>query len=129
MPVFYFQHHSPSHTMRDDIGCDFASLELAYLDAYRSMIEIGAELLKMQEDPSGHRIDITDHGGHLLMDLSFSEVFQKRRPPRRGVERGALKAKLQRFRELRGEIEDVCLSARASMATAHELLRRARTAG
>lgn len=129
MPIFYFHHHSPDSTLRDDMGCRFASLELAYLDAYRSMVEIGVELIKRQENPSRHLIEITDAGGRALMELHFSDVFRGRGGTRyRELQAIAeLRERIARSRQLRDDLRQMCVTVRASVERAHAMLARAKS--
>lgn len=124
---FFFHYHTPYATTRDDIGCSFKTLELAYLDAYRSMVEIGAELLKRHRNPSAHRIEIADADGRSLMDLHFDEVFRPKRSRSDYIaEADILRLRVDKFRKLRQDLDRACRAARTSVEEAHEVLRRAR---
>lgn len=125
MPRFFFDFLG-GESVRDGVGCEFESLELAYLDAYRSMIQIGADLLLEQKDPSRQRIEITDGRGVVLMTLSFDEVFQSR-GGRRLPDATFLEIRLafESNRRLRGEIQEACAEARANVALARATLGRA----
>ena len=136
MPQYFFHYKTPDGYTRDDVGCSFASLELAYLDAYRSVIDIGAEVLKRQENPALHRIEIADDAGHILMEISFSEIFQGKNrrstsPNQLRERQRILLADYRRLRnksfQLRDDIAAICDSARLSVRKAHELLERARS--
>ena len=129
MRRYFFDFHGGNNEMRDEEGCEFADLDLAYLDAYRSMVRIGAEDLIEQRDPSANRIDIRDENETVLITLAFDEVFRPRkgeRPARSGWE-SVLQLQLQRSRSLRDELGLVCATARLSIANARMTIERART--
>ena len=126
MPRYFFNFLGGDEASADEVGCDFASLDLAYLDAYQSMVRIGADLLLEQKDPSLQSIEITDDQGIVLMVLPFDEVF-RRRPVRRGAAPDCVRLRLQieSSRRLGHDIRAACAEARASVAAARATLGRA----
>lgn len=126
MPRYFFNFLGGSDSAADEIGCDFKDLDLAYLDAYRSMVRIGAELLLEQKDPSQQRIEITDDVGTVLMTLPFDDVFRRRSARHPAVPDSArLRAQIESSRRLGHDIRAACAAARASVAVARETLDRA----
>lgn len=86
MPTFFFHLASPGRIGWDEIGCEFPSLEAAYLDAHRAAFDIGLEMIRDRVDPSDHCFQITDSEGRSLIDLPFIEALQlySRRQPTGG---------------------------------------------
>ena len=126
MPRYFFNFLGGDQAAEDDVGCDFGSLDLAYLDAYQSMVRIGADLLLEQKDPSRQSIEITDDRGTVLMTLPFDEVF-RRRPPRHATAPygDKLRTQIESSRRLGHDIRAACAEARASVAAARATLGRA----
>lgn len=129
MPRFFFNFLGDADSAADNVGCEFATLDLAYLDAYQSMVRIGADLLLEQKDPSVQRIEITDDGGVILMTLPFDEVF-RRRVKRRSTSSvsAGLRTQIESSRRLGSDIRNACAEARASVAAARATLGRANEA-
>lgn len=127
MPVYHFNFCGGGEDATDEVGCEFGSLDLAYLDAYQSMVRIGADLLLEQKDPSLNRIEITDGGGVVLMTLPFDEVFRRRpsRPPT-PPDSAKLHSRIECSRRLGKDIRAACGEARAAVAVARATLERAR---
>ena len=78
MPLLFFHYRTANSYEVDTIGGEFASLELAYLDAHRGVIDIAAELLRAGKNPTQHCIDVADAEGRVLMDLPFREVLLRK---------------------------------------------------
>lgn len=127
MPRYFFHFRGGSDGVTDEVGCDFGNLDLAYLDAYASMVRIGADLLLEQKDPSLQRIEITDERGLVLMTLPFDDVFRRRSTRRTPPLDGArLRSQIESSRRLGSDIRAACVEARASVAAARATLGRAR---
>lgn len=127
MPRFFFNFLGGADSAVDEIGCEFGDLELAYLDAYRSMVRIGADLLLEQKDPSDQRIEITDDVGTVLMILPFDDVFRRRSSRHLPVaDSTRLRSQIESSRRLGSDIRAACAEARASVAAARATLGRAR---
>ena len=126
MTLFFFNYYTPDGCTLDHVGCDFDTFECAYIDAFRSMVAIGAELLVQQEDPASHRIEIADQAGSVLTDLRFDEVFRRRRAVHwTQAQHDALRATLDHNRRLQTELRAACEKARGTVSVARETLRRA----
>ena len=114
MPRFYFNFLGGDNSAADEFGSEFDNLNLAYLDAYQSMVRIGADLLLEQKDPSNQCIEITDDGGTVLMTLPFDDVFRRRSSRRPAVpESDRLRTQLESSRRLGNDIRAACIEARA----------------
>lgn len=126
MPRYFFNFLGGVDSAADEVGCEFGSLDLAYLDAYQSMVRIGADLLLEQKDPSYQRIEITDEVGTILMTLPFDDVF-RRRASRRAppFDNTRLKSQIESSRRLGTDIRAACAEARASVAAARATIGRA----
>lgn len=81
MPWFYFHLRGPKGLERDDTGLEFASLEVAYLEACRSVPAMGAELAYTEKNPARYAFEITDVSDTLLIEVPFTEVLDRGRKP------------------------------------------------
>jgi hypothetical protein len=75
MPLFFFDFTSHGAIEKDDLGTEFPSLEEAYLDACRSVLEISFEGLRNRRDPHLDSVEILDAGRRSLMEVPFSDVL------------------------------------------------------
>jgi hypothetical protein len=75
MSLFYFNfRQGPSYSV-DDEGCQFTTVEEAYLGAVAAAQDMWRELLIRREDPMMCAFDVSDEQGHELFTLPFSEVL------------------------------------------------------
>ena len=81
MPLFYFHLRSPKGLEQDETGLEFADLETAYLEAYRTVPELGAEFARQEKNPARYAFEIADAAGLLLMEVPFTEVLDRGRKP------------------------------------------------
>jgi PAS domain-containing protein len=79
MPRFYFHLFSADGCQRDEIGFDFADAEAAYIEAYRTIPRIAADLLEKGSDPMGAAFEITDEKGSILFQIPFTERVRAQR--------------------------------------------------
>ncbi|HEY1735648.1 MAG TPA: PAS domain-containing protein [Methylovirgula sp.] len=79
MPRFYFHLRFPDGYQRDEIGFDCAHAEAAYLEAYRTIPRMAADLLEKGSDPMRAVFEISDEQGAALFQIPFTERV---RPPR-----------------------------------------------
>ena len=128
MPCFFFHLSGPGVAEPDELGAEFATVESAYLDACRAIVDISTEMLRERRDPSRLRFDVCDAAGVTLMEIPFYEVLQ----PQLATTPSnltptffeALNARLARSRELRAELSASLVEARNAIETAREVLRR-----
>ena len=80
MPRFFFDFREGNSLSPDDQGIEFASLEEAYLEAFRAAQEIAAERLLERRDPFDCAFTITDAAGQELIVLPFKEILDCPRP-------------------------------------------------
>ena len=83
MPVYFFHLRGPAGLDRDETGVDFADLDAAYLDAYRTVPTLSAELIRNGSDPFKYAFEIEDGDGTLLLNLPFTETLHAGRRPTR----------------------------------------------
>ncbi|MXN48704.1 hypothetical protein GR138_26245 [Shinella kummerowiae] len=76
MPKYYFHIRNGDELEVDDIGTDFASLELAVGDAKLAAREMIAELLMAGEVVDGQQFEIADTGGDVLATVPFQSVLR-----------------------------------------------------
>jgi hypothetical protein len=75
MGLFYFNFRQGSSFSVDEEGCEFPSVEDAYLGAVRAAQEMWSELLLRREDPLVCAFVVTDRERKELFTLTFSEVL------------------------------------------------------
>ena len=126
MTQFHFHLSTPDGFERDDFGCEFESLEHAYMDTWTAALEISVEMLWRREDPSRFRFEITDGEGLLLMELPFVEVLKPGAAPRFSgpTSNPRVAERLRRTRELQCEVTAGLKQAKMSLQTARDLLNR-----
>jgi hypothetical protein len=66
----------------DHEGAEFASIEEAFLEAFRGAQELWSELLRDRQDPRRYAYEITDARGVILMEVPFVEILESCRPVR-----------------------------------------------
>lgn len=106
MPRFFFHLLSSDGRHRDEIGFDFANAEAAYLEAYRTIPALAADMLERGCDPMAAAFEIADEKGQVVFQIPFTERV---RSPGRGTTTVA-----PHFR-----------SARANIMLAEDVFRRA----
>jgi hypothetical protein len=129
MPVFYFHLSGRGHYRRDDEGITFASVDEAYLEAYRAALDISFEMLRMRDDPDGHAFEITDEDGTVLIELPFSEVLHPHKRQPSSLPDGfhdSLRSQLARNRTLKADLSNQISAARDTLASTKLLLERSR---
>jgi hypothetical protein len=98
MPWFYFHLRGPKGLERDEIGLELASVEAAYLGAYRAVPGMSTDLIHEKADPFRYLFEITDADGTLLMEVPFTDVLDRERQP-------VAPSSAERFRKVRAEME------------------------
>jgi hypothetical protein len=130
MPRFFFDLAGPGGVERDDLGVVFTGVEAAYVDACRAVLEISVDMLRDRRDPGGHRFEVRDEVGVLVLEIPFSEVLQPGGPssPPAGPDgrSGRIKATLGLSRRLRAEVSAELVRARSALETTQQTLRRYR---
>lgn len=76
MPHFFFNYTSEGTTCVDEVGTEFSSLEVAYLDTCKSALAIAFEKLRARQDPTTDSFEIIDEEKNVLMQVPFSEVLR-----------------------------------------------------
>lgn len=76
MQRYYFDYRQAGQLTPDTVGCDFATIEDAYLEAFKAAREMWAELLGQRRDPRRCSFEIRDGSGNLLFTLPFGEVLE-----------------------------------------------------
>jgi hypothetical protein len=75
MHRFYFDFRQGSEVVPDEEGCELASAEDAYLEAFKAAQEMWGALLAERSDPRRCAFDVRDAYGHLLFVLPFQELL------------------------------------------------------
>ena len=76
MPRFYFDFRQNGELTPDTVGCEFGTVEEAYLEAFKAAREMWAELLDQRRDPRRCCFEIHDGDGNLLFVLPFWEILE-----------------------------------------------------
>ena len=76
MPRFFFDFRQNNTLEKDAIGCEHASAEEAYLEAFRAAREMWSELLARRRDPRRCYFEIRDADDNSLFILPFAEVLE-----------------------------------------------------
>ncbi|MDR7035823.1 MULTISPECIES: DUF6894 family protein [Methylobacterium] len=131
MPCYHFHLRTPEGLEWDAEGVPFDTLEEAYLDVWRGIETIAADLLRGGTSRAAllrHAFEIADTRGRFLMEVPFAEVLglggPARRPPPLSVRKA--NTEVARTRRL---IVSVCQERDALYATlseTHALLARLR---
>jgi len=106
-------------------------VESAYLEAYASVPAISADLLRKKANPYRHTFEITDADGNLLLEVPFSEVLEKGKPPlppdQRRLWHKAL-AEMERTACLIADVQEERAALRATLEETKRLLAEGRKA-
>ncbi len=76
MSLFYFNFRQGASYSLDDVGCEFDSVEEAYLGAVTATQDLWRELMVRREDPLACAFEVVDRDGNELFTLPFSEVLE-----------------------------------------------------
>ncbi|MCJ2069386.1 hypothetical protein MKK75_11375 [Methylobacterium sp. J-030] len=79
MPKFYFHLRGPDGLDYDDEGLELASVEAAYLEAFKAVPGMGSDLAFTAKNPIRYGFEITDAHGTTLMAVPFAEVLDRGR--------------------------------------------------
>lgn len=75
MSKYFFNFRQGNSYSIDDEGCDFDSVEEAYLAAFKAAQDMWRDLLVARKDPLLCAFEITDDSGRELVLLPFGEVL------------------------------------------------------
>jgi len=81
MTRYYTHLQTTDGLERDEIGTEYPSLEMAYLDACKGLPKLMAELVEEGHDPASCILEIRDDTDLLLMEVPFLERVTRRRKP------------------------------------------------
>ena len=130
MPLFFFNIASDGAYLTDDEGLHFSSLDEAYLEACRAALDMSFDMLRTRRDPNGHRFEIVDSSGVVVMDVPFSEVLRPKQSIHRPIDMDqlhqAVQAGLTRNRGLRSDLALQIGMAQNNVSEARDLLARSR---
>ena len=76
MSLFFFNFREGASYTVDEQGCEFPSVESAYLGAVRAVQDMWRDMLIRREDPLSCSFEVTDANGNELFCLPFSEVLE-----------------------------------------------------
>lgn len=75
MPLFFFDLRSQCGCQCDDTGLEFASAEIAYMEACKAIPDLTAELARTGGSPQDYAFEVTDEAGRMLWRIPFSEIL------------------------------------------------------
>lgn len=81
MPLFFFDLRSHCGLQADDTGLEFASAEIAYIEACRAIPDLTAELARAGDSPRDYAFEINDEAGRLLWRIPFGEFLGRKDHP------------------------------------------------
>ena len=126
MPRFFFHLISPGVYDVDDTGCEFPSVEAAYLEAHSAAVEMIGEMLSDRRDPNRFQFEIFDEENRFMVELPFSDIL---RPQALGGGhlkiQQELQCQLRRSRRLHAEIRAELEKSRLVIESSRETLARA----
>jgi len=74
MPRFFFDFVQADQRTPDSEGVEFADVEEAYLEVFRTAQDMWSELLKQRRDPHLCSFEVRNHTGDILLVFPFQEV-------------------------------------------------------
>jgi hypothetical protein len=133
MSRYFFNFRQGDNYSSDEEGCDFDSMEQAYLAAFGAAQDMWRDLLVARKDPLACAFEITDANGRELLLLPFGEVLDACRDrsaisPHNFKKNGAFQEALEGRRltqNLMSEISTALNDARAALRETASLLARA----
>ena len=132
MSRYFFNFRQGATYSSDEEGCDFDSVEEAYLAAFRAAQDMWRDLLVARQDPLLCAFEITDSAGRDLILLPFGEVLEACRGNKEfnplKSHNGAFHEALEgnrRTRRLMSEISSALDDARATLRETAALLAQA----
>ena len=116
----FFHLRGPAGLERDDTGLEYANLELAYLEAVRTIPGVSGDLIREGRNPMEHAFVITDAGDTPLLEVPFNEMTRDARklhsPSAEGA-RGLLRAE---------SVHDLVASVRQNLERLRTQMRESR---
>jgi hypothetical protein len=80
MPRFFFHIRSNDQSLSlDELGIDFPDAEAACAEALRAAQDLEGVFIARGQDPRDYGIQVVNALGELVVYLSFSEIFDRRR--------------------------------------------------
>jgi len=74
MPRFFFDFRQAGHLVPDSEGIEFADVEQAYLEAFKTAQDMWSELLRERQDPRRCLFEVRSAAGDTLFIFPFQEV-------------------------------------------------------
>jgi len=122
MSLYFFNFRQGDAYSIDDQGCEFESVEDAYLGAVKATQEMWLELLVRREDPLLCSFDVSDSRGNDLFTLPFSEVLESCHGRPASAALAPLSTQLARALATRRAANDAVNGVKHAMRQAHSTL-------
>jgi hypothetical protein len=125
MALFFFHLVSPNGYEVDEIGSEFPSMEMAYLEGHAAAAEMCTDIMRERQDPTRYQFEIFDDRGRFLIELLFSDIIRPN-PVSAGRARirPQLRAEIRRAGRLHDELRDELQRTRAALAECRATLAR-----
>ncbi|MBY0253594.1 MAG: hypothetical protein K2X54_19790 [Methylobacterium organophilum] len=75
MSLFFFDLRSRNGLQHDDTGLEFASAEIAYIEACKAIPKLTCELIHAGDTPRSYAFEVADEAGRILWRIPFSEIL------------------------------------------------------
>lgn len=125
MQRYYFDFRQDAQLTPDNLGCEFSSVEDAYLEAFNAAREIWVELLNQRRDPRRCSFEVHDGTGSLLFVLPFWEVLESCRnyPRARSTLLDTFRQTMHTVRHIRRAHEEFVQEMESAQQTLRESAR------
>lgn len=123
MTRFFFNFRQDASYAVDDVGCEFKTVEEAYLSAMNAARDMWRDLLFRRENPLGCSFEVTDRSGNNLFSLPFSEVLEACNGRPAGVTPGRVQSTIAEALIARGEAARAMSEISAILEQAKATLR------
>ncbi len=127
MALFFFNLVSPGGFEVDEIGSELPNVEAAYLEARAAAVEISADMMHNNRDPSGYQFEIVDTERRFLMDFPFSELLRPRATSTLHSQIvPKVRAAITRGQRLRSEIQNELKNSKHALIASRAAMARSR---
>ena len=125
MAKFFFNFRQGNSYQADDLGCEFETVEAAYLGAFAAAQDMWRELLIKREDPLLCAFEVMDQAGNDLFTVPFLEVLDVcRGRVHRPMQQAPRPHHVQQAMDNRREAERVLSEVSSTVASTRSTLRQ-----
>lgn len=130
MALFFFHFFDGANVTEDDTGVDIPTIELAYLEAGATALEMWPELLADRVSPIDCAFDIANAQGAVMLRFEFHEIMEMGRigsaQPSASLEImcSAIAETHRRARRAKAELDETLVEFRQAVDEAKSLLEQ-----